>query len=272
MELLKSCQEEVAGLRMGAAPERLEALRRDLKDLEGDLEQLHATWLQFMEGISDLQYLQSVREMGNADIQHLSAALGKLRTQLRSLGVRATPAVSQPTGGPQSTAGVRVVASGPAAPAEAVNVSLHPPATSGHPAASSVHQSSHRQPPVEKPKNAAHPKVKIDALKIPNFDGELLSYSEFKRNFKALVEEPGYPEEACVLYLKDALPKSLDYLMVGVRQMEVAWSRLDDRLRVRALYEQLMKLELKGREYEGLERMYFEVENTCQMAEQMGAA
>ena len=82
MELLKSCQEEVAGRTTGVSPERLEALRRDLKDLEGDLEQLHATWLQFMEGISDLQYLQSVREMGNADIQHLSAALGKLRTQL----------------------------------------------------------------------------------------------------------------------------------------------------------------------------------------------
>merc|ERR1711867_287493 len=107
-------------------------------------------------------------------------------------------------------------------------------------------------------------------------DGELLSFSEFKRNFQALVEGQGYQEEVCLLYLKDALPKSIDYLLVGVRQMKVAWERLndrygDERLRVRALYDQLLKLELRGREYERLERLHFEVENTCQMAEHMGA-
>merc|ERR1711867_117972 len=77
-------------------------------------------------------------------------------------------------------------------------------------------------------------------------------------------------------YLKNAIPKSLDYLMVGVRDVKTAWERLydrfgDDRLRVRALYDQLLKLELKGKEYERLERLYFEVENSCKMAEQMGA-
>ena len=51
-----------------------------------------------MEEISDLEYLQRIRELGTADIQHLSAALGKLRTQLRGLGARRTPVVLQPTG------------------------------------------------------------------------------------------------------------------------------------------------------------------------------
>ena len=37
------------------------------------------------------------------------------------------------------------------------------------------------------------------------------------------------------------------------------------------MYEQLSKIELRGKEYERLERLYFEVENACQMAEQLGA-
>ena len=59
-ELLQSCQQEVSTLRPGSQPERLAALRRDLKDMEGELEQLHATWLQFLEGIEDLNYLQRI--------------------------------------------------------------------------------------------------------------------------------------------------------------------------------------------------------------------
>ena len=70
-EHIKSCQDEVVALRAGASPERVEALRRDIKDLQGDLEQLHATWLQFMEEIPNLEYLQRIRELGTADIQHL---------------------------------------------------------------------------------------------------------------------------------------------------------------------------------------------------------
>ena len=39
------------------------------------------------------------------------------------------------------------------------------------------------------------PKVKIDALKPPSFDGDMLKYSEFKRTFAALLEQQGYSDE-----------------------------------------------------------------------------
>ena len=104
----------------------------------------------------------------------------------------------------------------------------------------------------------------------------MLAFSEFKRNFQALVEAQGYEDEVCLLYLRDALPKDLDYLMVGVTKMGVAWERLEDRygdrqLRVRALYDKLLKVDLRGKEYERLERLHFEVENACVMAAQLGA-
>merc|ERR1711867_271960 len=72
------------------------------------------------------------------------------------------------------------------------------------------------------------------------------------------------------------LRKELDYLMVGVRKMSVALERLEDRygdvqLQIRALYDQLSNIELKGKEYERLERLHFEVENACEMAEQLEA-
>ena len=40
---------------------------------------------------------------------------------------------------------------------------------------------------------------------------------------------------------------------------------------IRALYDQLCNVELRGKEFERLERLHFEVENSCQMAEQLGA-
>ena len=237
-------------LRAGAPLERLEALRRDLKDLEGDLQQLHATWIEFMEAIEDLDYLQRIRELGTVDIQQLSAALSALRTELRSLGARGAPAVSQPEPARTNEAPAGVVASGPTDPVG--NESRPSPI----PVTSVINGATSSGVTPSAPK--ARPKVKLDPLRIPSFDGELLSFSEFKRNFQALVERQGYEEEVCLLYLKDALPKSLDYLLVGARDMQTAWGRLtdrygDDRLRIRALYDQLMKLELKGREFERLD-------------------
>merc|ERR1711867_241414 len=72
------------------------------------------------------------------------------------------------------------------------------------------------------------------------------------------------------------LRKELDYLMVGVRRLSVALERLEDRygdvqLQIRALYDQLSNIELRGKEYERLERLHFEVENACEMALQLGA-
>ena len=77
------------------------------------------------------------------------------------------------------------------------------------------------------------------------------------------------------MYLRQALPRELDYLMVGVREMGVAWQRLEDRygdvqLQVRALYDHLATVDLRGKEYERLERLHFEVENSSQMALQLG--
>ena len=56
---LKAAVDDLTG-ENATLKERLEALRRDLRDVESDLEQLHAAWLHLLEGIEDLQYLQRI--------------------------------------------------------------------------------------------------------------------------------------------------------------------------------------------------------------------
>ena len=202
-ELIRSCQEEVRALRAGTPPERLSALRRDIRDLEGDLQQLHAAWMDFMEGIEDLEYLQRIRELGTADMQHLSNAITRLRTQVRGLEASRTPVVQQPGSRAPAGSGEAVTGGRSADPAgqqsgEAQQVTPGPAGPRGEAREGTTAQSTPQQnelpasPLVRSAPQVTRPKVKIDALKIPSFDGELLSYSKFKRNFQALVERQGY--------------------------------------------------------------------------------
>ena len=73
-----------------------------------------------------------------------------------------------------------------------------------------------------------------------------------------------------MIYLRDAVPKEVRYLLNGVHDIKTAWVRLDDRYgdhqqRLRALYERLARMELKGKDFERLERLHLEVEHVCQM-------
>ena len=89
-------------------------------------------------------------------------------------------------------------------------------------------------PPASVPVNAAPakvsaPKVKLDGLKVPKFDGDLLEFSTFKQNFEALVVDQGYKDEVCLLFLKQAIPDHLHYLLTGLKKMSEAWERLEYR-------------------------------------------
>ena len=84
-------------------------------------------------------------------------------------------------------------------------------------------------------------------------------------------------DKVLLIYLQDALPKEYVYLLTGVDTMEEAWTRLEDRFgdsnqRVLAIYSKLAALDLKGKEYERLERMHFEVEHAVSLMSSAGAS
>ena len=59
--------------------------------------------------------------------------------------------------------------------------------------------------------------------------------------------------------------------------MRGAWERLDNRYgdthqRTLALYEKLVKVELRGKDHEKIEKLHYEVEAACLMLEQTGSA
>ena len=105
----------------------------------------------------------------------------------------------------------------------------------------------------------------MENIKIPKFSGNILDYPDFQANFKALTSDEGYKEEVLLIYLKDALPQSAHYLLVGVKSSAAAWSRLDNKFgnkqqRIIAIHERLLKTELKGKDYEKLEKLHYNME------------
>ena len=167
-----------------------------------------------MEGIEDLEYLQRIRQLGTADMQHLSDAITRLRTQVRGLEASRATVVQQPGSRAPAGSGQAVTGGRRADPAgqqsgEAQQVTPGPAGPGGEAREGTTAQSTPQQnelPAASMVRSApqvTRPKVKIDALKVPSFNGELLSYSEFKRNFQTLVVRQGYEEEVCILYLKD---------------------------------------------------------------------
>ena len=211
--------------------------------MESEVEQLHATWLQLLEVIEDLDYLQCIRELGTRDLQQLSRVLSQLRARLTAVQVGsevvrqyvpspASVSVHRSEGGQsrrreQNTREVREL---PQQDRVASGERVEPPAPEQRSeAVGQQAQHVNEPPPQGRPVSGARPKVKIDSLKVPEFTGDRLKFSEFRRCFGALVEKQGYEEEVCLMYLRQALPRELDYLMVGVREMAVAWQRLEDR-------------------------------------------
>merc|ERR1711867_319117 len=120
------------------------------------------------------------------------------------------------------------------------------------------------------------PKVKLDSVKIPNFTGEPINYPDFKRTFTALTGDQGLRDEVLMIYIRDAIPKEVRFLLNGVHDLKTAWTCLDDRFgdnqqRLRALYARLVGLEIKGKDFERIERLYLEVEHVCQMVSKEAA-
>ena len=120
------------------------------------------------------------------------------------------------------------------------------------------------------------PRLKLAPLQIPSFSGDVVSYPEWRRQFQALMRGQNFQDEVMLIYLKDALPKEARYVIDGVATMERAWERIEDRYgdsqhRVLLIYEKLAKLDLRGKEFERLEKMYFEAEKAEVLLATMGA-
>ena len=121
------------------------------------------------------------------------------------------------------------------------------------------------------------PRVKLDALKIPKFDGSYMHFPEWRTQFTAIMEGQDLQDQVLLIYLRDALPKEYVYMLTGVKDMSDAWSRLEDRFgdanqRVLAIFSKLSALELKGKEYERLERLHFEVEHAISLMDSTGSS
>merc|ERR1711867_38038 len=111
---------------------------------------------------------------------------------------------------------------------------------------------------------------------MPDFNGGILDYPDFKATFNALTQGQGYMDEAILIYLKRALPSSAKHLLTGTKTVEQAWERLDNRFgnthqRTLAIYERLSKVELKGKDHERVEKLHYEVEAACLLLEQTGS-
>ena len=118
-------------------------------------------------------------------------------------------------------------------------------------------------------------RVNLERLSVPTFSGISLEFPEFMVNFKALTEGQGLKTEMKLLYLRQALPKEYRHLLTGASNMEVAWKRLQDRFGdpqqvTISIYDKLAKLELKGKDYEKIEKLHFEVELAESLLSQVG--
>ena len=123
--------------------------------------------------------------------------------------------------------------------------------------------------------SVVRPKVKLESVQIPDFGGNILEYPQFKATFQALTGGQGLMDEAIQIYLKKAIPKDVQHLLLGAKDMSVVWARLDDRfgnlhLRSLAIYEKLARLELRGKDYERVERLHQEVEWAHALLEDTG--
>ena len=131
------------------------------------------------------------------------------------------------------------------------------------------------QPSVDYPSNHARAGY-LERLPLPQFSGEPLDYPEFKEAFLSLTRPANLEDAASLTYLKKSLPQKYKYLLKGAGTMSTAWARLNDKFgkpvnSVLAVLQRLMDLDLKGKPYERVEQMAFEVEQCEDLLETMEA-
>ena len=85
VDVIRTLQGDIQALGSSTSQTRWQRLRGELRDLEIEIEQLHTTWLQLLEAIEDLDYLQQIRELGTRDLQQLSRALSQLQACHRAV-------------------------------------------------------------------------------------------------------------------------------------------------------------------------------------------
>ena len=78
--------------------------------------------------------------------------------------------------------------------------------------------------------------------------------------------EQDLQDPVLLIYLRSALPKEYGWLLTGVQDMANAWERLEGRFgdsqqRVLAIYNKLSMVELRGKEFEKIESLHFEVQH-----------
>ena len=119
-------------------------------------------------------------------------------------------------------------------------------------------------------------KTYFDKLPLPSFSGKITEYPTFKSQFQALVKHSNYPEVLLLEHLKRSIPKDQHHLVEGSTDLTSAWTRLDQRFgdKITAsviIQNSLASLELKGKEFEKVERLQDEINKALRMLEPMGA-
>ena len=117
----------------------------------------------------------------------------------------------------------------------------------------------------------------LEKLSIPTFTGEHLDFPQFKQTFQSLIRPNNLEDPVALQYLKKALPKSCHHLLRGASSMEIAWERLGERYgkpvnAILSIIRNLRNLELKGKPYEKVEQLAFEVSHSEQMLHELHAS
>ena len=101
---------------------------------------------------------------------------------------------------------------------------------------------------------------------MPKFTGDVMNFPEWKQKFEAIMATQELDDQITLIYLQMSIPKEYEHLLSGVKTMLEAWSRLENRFgdaqqRILAIYNNLVNVVLKGRDFEKIEALYFDVEH-----------
>ena len=118
----------------------------------------------------------------------------------------------------------------------------------------------------------------LNKVDIPSFSGELADYAEFKSRYHGLTDGEGHKDSVLLMYLENAIPKNLRFLLIGAKTMMKAWQRLDEKFgdkqqNIISIHDRLIEMEVpKGREYDQIEYLAYNIDSNIHMLEELGAA
>ena len=123
---------------------------------------------------------------------------------------------------------------------------------------------------------AAPTRSYFDKLPLPTFSGKLTEYANFKAQFQSLTQLSQYPEVMLMEHLKRSIPSQHHHLIEGSSRISEAWKRLDEKYadKITAsimVQESLVNLDLKGKEFEKIERLQDEIQRALRLLDSMGA-